>query len=266
MLEQAITNGASAQPIELGQVHNHRSTADPDAPLLDALRLRNATAFYELVKRYERRLLNVALRITKNREDAEEVVQDSFLKVFKHLDSFRGNSQFASWLTRITINQALMKVRGNTRKFVSIDTGEGAEDAVVLRDIRACGYTPEQFCSQREFEDVVLNFATTVRKSARQVMELYIEKDLSEVEIAQVLGLSLSAVKARLYRGRLDLREVLGRLFPPAKLPPVRVSPTRKTASAETTSTRNHEETPALEYVLLPGALCAESSAIYASI
>ena len=82
------------------------------------------------------------------------VVQDSVLKVFKHLDGFRGNRQFASWLTRITINQALMKVRGNTRKFVSIDAGVGAEDTVVLRDIRACGY---------------------------KVMELYIEKDLSEV-------------------------------------------------------------------------------------
>jgi len=84
---------------------------------------RTPAAFDDLVKRYGRRLLTVAMRITKNREDAEDVVQESFLKVFKKIDSFRGASKFSSWLNQIAINQALMLIRGNTQNFVSIDEG-----------------------------------------------------------------------------------------------------------------------------------------------
>jgi RNA polymerase sigma-70 factor (ECF subfamily) len=117
MLEQAITNRAAAHPHQEQDHAPHRvdhylPTEDPDVALVRALRSRTATAFNDLVKRHERRLLSAALRITRNREDAEDVVQGSFLNVFRHLDSFRGDSQFATWLTRITINQALMKIRG----------------------------------------------------------------------------------------------------------------------------------------------------------
>jgi RNA polymerase sigma-70 factor, ECF subfamily len=190
---------------ELEVIPNHQSFSDPDAALVEALKARTSAAFDELVKQYGRRLLNVAVKITKNREDAEDVVQEVFLKVFKKIDSFRGASKFATWLTQIAINQALMLIRANTQNFVSIDEGPEVGNRTQRPEIRAGGYTPEQLCAQREFEVVVLNLEN-VRKSSRRVMELRVKHDLSEIEIAQVLSLTLAAVKARLYRGRRDLR------------------------------------------------------------
>ena len=178
---------------ELDRIPDPQISADPDAALVEALKGRTSGAFDDLVKRYGNRLLNVAIRITKNREDAEDVVQESFLKVFKGIDGFRAYSKFATWLTRITINQALMMIRGNTQKFVSIDESADVGERSIRHETATGGYTPEQLCAQHEFEDVVLDF-TKVRKSSRTVMELYVNQDLSEVEISQVLRLTLSAV------------------------------------------------------------------------
>jgi RNA polymerase sigma-70 factor (ECF subfamily) len=222
MLQQTVGRRASQQiqpspSIELDRIPNLRSFADPDAALVEALKARTPAAFDDLVKRYERRLLTVAVTITKNREDAEDVVQESFLKVFKNIDRFRADSKFATWLTRIAINQALMLIRGNTQNFVSIDEGMLVVNRAKRPEITAGGYTPEQLCAQREFEDVMLNLEN-VRKSSRRVMELRLKHDLSEIEIALVLSLTLSAVKARLYRGRQDLREALNRSLDSAKV------------------------------------------------
>jgi RNA polymerase sigma-70 factor (ECF subfamily) len=200
----------------LDRIPNSPSFVDPDAALVEALKAQTPAAFDDLLKRYERRLLTVAVRITKNREDAEDVVQESFLKVFKNIDRFRADSKFATWLTRVAINQALMLMRGNTQNFVSIDEGM-EDDRAQKAEIRAGGYTPEQLCAQREFEGVVLNLKN-VRKSSRRVIELRVKHDLSEIEIAQVLNLTLSAVKARLYRGGLDLRKAMSRSIDLAKL------------------------------------------------
>src|SRR6266404_4287696 len=225
MLQQTIGQRASSPiqihgpgtPIELDRIPDLGFSPDPDALLVEALKARNAAAFDDLVKQFGRRLLNVAMRITKNREDAEDVVQEAFLKVFKNIDGFRACSKFATWLTRIAINQALMMIRGNRQKFVSIDEGTGVEDRFAGLATAASGYTPEQLCAQHEFEDVLLNL-TNVRESSRRVMELHLNDGLSEVEISRVLSLTLSAVKARLYRGRLDLREAMSRRFRSTKL------------------------------------------------
>ena len=214
---QQIQADAPCPPRELDRIPNLRSFADPDAALVEALKARTPAAFDDLVKRYARRLLTVAMRITKNREDAEDVVQESFLKVFKKIGSFRGASKFSSWLTQIAINQALMLIRANTQSFVSIDEGMEVGNRAKRLEITAGGYTPEQLCAQREFEVVMLNLEN-VRKSSRRIMELRVKHDLSEIEIAQVLNLTLSAVKARLHRGRLDLREAMSRSVDSAKL------------------------------------------------
>jgi RNA polymerase sigma factor (sigma-70 family) len=204
-------------PRELDRIPNLRSFADPDAALVEALKARTPAAFDDLVQRYGRRLLTVAMRITKNSEDAEDVVQEAFLKVFKKIGSFRGASKFATWLTQIAINQALMLIRANTQNVVSINEGMEVGNNAQRPEIAAGGYTPEELCAQREFEVVVLNLKN-VRKSSRRVMQLRVKHDLSEIEIAQVLNLTLSAVKARLYRGRQDLREAMRRRLDAAKL------------------------------------------------
>ena len=213
MLQQTVEQtNASCPPGELDHISALPSFTDPDAALVAALKARTEGAFDDLVKQHGRRLLNVALKITKNREDAEDVVQESFLKVFKKIDGFRGSSKFATWLTRIAMNQALMTIRGNNQKFVPIDEGTEAEVRFALRELAAADDTPEQVCAQRELEDVALNLRN-VRKSSRGVMELYVKYDLSEAEICQALTLSLSAVKARLYRGRRDLQQAMRKRF-----------------------------------------------------
>ncbi len=264
MLEQILRRGPAAQLLridaagttESGRVGNRRSMEDPDAALVHELRSGSATAFDDLVKRYQGRLLKVAIRITKNREDAEDVVQEAFLNVFRHLDRFRGDSRFASWLTRITINQALMQIRRKTRTFVSID--RDAEGTATL-EIEAPGYTPEQLCAQREFEGAVVSLAMNVRESCRQALELNIEKELSEVEIARLLRLSLSAVKARLHRGKKDLRKALSGRLTAAKRAQV-----RSIESIATVGARNHEEAQAMKYLLPPSSIvCTQGSEIH---
>jgi RNA polymerase sigma-70 factor (ECF subfamily) len=188
------------------RMFNERPMEDPDAALVEALRSREATAFANLVMRYERRLLNMARAITKNREDAEDIVQEALLSVFTHLDSFRGDSRFSAWLTRITINRAWTTMRGRKRQFVSLDEHKGTEDSNSVGEIKAHGYTPEQLCAQQELAGIVRSLAAGVRASSRRVLELRLEGDLSEAEIAQVLQSTVPAVKSRLHRGKLDIR------------------------------------------------------------
>src|SRR5215813_605532 len=202
-----VRNQTSDVPAKLRTTARYRFADDPDAALVSSFRAGNALAFDRLVKRHERRLLSVAIRITKNREDAEDAVQDSFLNVFKHLDSFRGASRFLSWLTRITINQALMKIRTKPRKTTSLDELTESTGGVASCEMKTGGYTPEQLCSQREFERLLLDWTAGMKEDSRRVLELHVFEDLADEEIAQVLGVSLSAAKRRLFRARRELRE-----------------------------------------------------------
>src|SRR5258708_27897832 len=150
MLQQTIGQRASSPiqihgpgtPMELNRIPDLPCCADPDAPLVEALKARTAAAFDDLVKQSGRRLLNVAMRITKNREDAEDVVQEACVKVFKNIDGFRADSKFATWLTRIVINEARMLIRGNPQKFVSIDEGTEGEDRLARPQIPTAAHTP----------------------------------------------------------------------------------------------------------------------------
>jgi|SRR5215470_4757469 len=215
MLQQAIANPACARqlpnqpadvPAKLRVAAGCKFADDPDAALVSSFRDGDALAFDHLVKRHERRLVNVALRITNNREDAEDVVQDSFLNAFRHLDGFRGDSRFLSWLTRITINQALMTIRTKRRNIMSIDERLEREEGVITCEIKSSGYTPEQLCFQLEFERLLIYWTAGMKEEERQVLELRAVGGLADQEIARVLGLSLSAAKSRLFRARRELR------------------------------------------------------------
>jgi RNA polymerase sigma-70 factor (ECF subfamily) len=97
-------------------------------------KIRSETAFDELVKHYERRVFRLAQNITRNNEDAEDVVQNAFIKAFENLASFRGDSRFYTWLVRITVNEALMKMRRRHRH-VSIDGSKESDDSCVPLEI-----------------------------------------------------------------------------------------------------------------------------------
>jgi len=217
MLVQASANDISdhghdaERQLNEGRAFPKYQPQDEDASLVARLRTRDDFAFTELVKRYERRLLATVVRITENFEDAEEVVQDTFVKVFKHIDSFRGDSLFRTWLTRIAMNEALMKIRGTVRMYLSLD--EDGEDGIgsAARRLRASGASPEEACSLRQTEGLALSLLQQIRRSYQPTMKLCVQMGLSQSEVAQHLNLKLSTVKSRLSRGRKELREAFAR-------------------------------------------------------
>jgi RNA polymerase sigma-70 factor, ECF subfamily len=183
-----------------------------DVSLIAAAKCGDATAFEELIRRHEQRLHRVVQRITHNREDAEDAVQDSLVKAFVHLSEFRGGSEFSTWLTRIAINEALMNLRRNRRKNgVAVGQPRGAED--LYPQIADLGLSPEQAYSLRELQQVLISMVEGLKPISRTVFQLRYLQQLSTSATANFMGLPVSTVKARLHRARLELRKVLEKHF-----------------------------------------------------
>lgn len=171
-------------------------------------------AFAELVKHYEAKIFRLAQHITQNREDAEDVLQETFLKAYEHLDQFQGNSKFYTWIVRIGVNQALMKLRRRrTDKSVSLDETIDTGEDTVVREVAAWDEDPEQQFSREELGEILESAIQSLAPTYRSVFLLRDVDDLSTEETAEALGLSVPAVKSRLLRARLQLREKLTRHF-----------------------------------------------------
>ena len=174
----------------------------------------DARAFGELVKRYEGKIFRLAQHITQNREDAEDVLQETFMKAYEHLDQFKGDSKFYTWIVRIAVNQALMKLRRRkTDKSVSLDDQIDTGEDTILREIAAWGEDPEQQFSREELGGILESAIESLEPLYRSVFVLRDMEELSTEETAEALGLSVPAVKSRLLRARLQLRERLTRYF-----------------------------------------------------
>ncbi len=171
-------------------------------------------AFPELVKRYSRRIFRVARNITNHDEDSEDVLQETFMKAYKHLATFQGNSKFYTWLVRIAMNEALMKLRKRrTGKLVSLDEELSTGDDTIVREIAVWEGNPEDTYSQEELRDLLDKTISSLPEGFRTVFVLRDVEELSTEETAETLGLSIPAVKSRLLRARLQLREKLTRVF-----------------------------------------------------
>jgi RNA polymerase sigma-70 factor, ECF subfamily len=171
-------------------------------------------AFNELVRRYESKIFRLAKHITQNREDAEDVLQESFLKAYEHLDQFKGDSKFYTWIVRIAVNQALMKLRRRkTSKAVSLDEQIDTGEDTVVREIAAWGEDPEERFSREELGSILDEAIQSLEPPYRSVFVLRDIEELSTEETAEALDLSVPAVKSRLLRARLQLREKLTRYF-----------------------------------------------------
>jgi RNA polymerase sigma-70 factor (ECF subfamily) len=174
----------------------------------------DTAAFSELVKHYDRRVFRMAKQITQNDDDAEDVLQETFLKAYSHLDSFQGNSKFYTWLVRIAVNEALMRLRRRRADRTvpldePIDTGEDE----VVREIAVWDENPEESYSREELAHILDEAVQSLKPAYRTVFVLRDIEEMSIEETAQILNLSISAVKSRLLRARLQLREKLTRQF-----------------------------------------------------
>jgi RNA polymerase sigma-70 factor (ECF subfamily) len=186
----------------------------PDVALVERARGGDVHAFETLVKQYDRQVFRIAQHITQNREDAQDVVQDAFLKAYEKLDQFQGNSKFYTWLVRIAVNEALMRLRKRrTGKMVSIDEDVQTEEGSVPRDLAEWRPNPEQEYNQAELADILRKTINGLPPGFRVVFVLRDVEGLSTEETASALGLSVPAVKSRLLRARLQLRERLSRYF-----------------------------------------------------
>lgn len=163
-------------------------------------------AFMELRRRHAKKLLPRIYRITRSWEDAEDVLQDSFLKAFVHLKSFEGRSSFSSWLTRIAINSALMMLRKRRVVEISIDAPAIEGEHWSGWELADNGKNPEEACVQRELEQHLRHVTRRLRPALRKVVHLRRTEGYSTSEIAAVLGISPSAAKSRLMRAKTALR------------------------------------------------------------
>jgi RNA polymerase sigma-70 factor, ECF subfamily len=177
-----------------------------DGALVAAVKCGDTQAFEELVLRHKQRLLAVAQRITNNREDAEDVVQESFHKAFLHLDAFQQKSQFSTWLTRIAMNEAFMLLR-RRRGVLEVlpetpdDGAKSGFEAFVDQSPN-----PEESCWRRERRELLAEAISRLGPTIRKAILLRDIEERSVEETAQILGASITAVKARVFQGRRKLR------------------------------------------------------------
>ena len=184
---------------------------ESDSALVAATKCGDTQAFEELLLRHKQRVLAVAQRITNNREDAEDVTQESFHKAFVHLDDFQEKSRFSTWLTRIAMNEAFMLLR-RRRGILEVlpespdNGGEPVSEAFVDKSP-----SPEEFCWRRERTQLLTEAINRLGPTIRTTILLRDIEERSVKETAQILGASITAVKARVFQGRRKLRESLHR-------------------------------------------------------
>jgi RNA polymerase sigma-70 factor (ECF subfamily) len=189
-------------------------TAESDEQLVKKAQADDERAFGELVGRYESKVYSLALKMLRNPEDAEDVLQDTFLRAYRGIKSFQGHSTFSTWIYRITANSALMRLRKKQLPMVSIDDADEHEAPINIAD-----WAPspvEQLLSQET--QVAMNEAVEALPAEfRQVFVLRDIEELSNAEVADILDLSVAAVKSRLHRARLKVRNRLAAYFGESK-------------------------------------------------
>ena len=218
-------NAASAARFAAGRIPGTLTTANPhrlastiaredEHLLVAAAKKGDLSAFNELVSRYERKIFRLTMNITRNREDAEDAMQDAFLKSYAHLKDFEGTSRFYTWLVRIAANEALMRLRKRRPNQFSLDEPITTDNEELMpREIEDWGPNPEQRFAQTEMQEILSSVIDELEPSFRTVFVLRDVENFSTEETAKVVGISVPAVKSRLLRARMRLREKLHRYF-----------------------------------------------------
>jgi RNA polymerase sigma-70 factor (ECF subfamily) len=187
---------------------------DPDGDLVRRARKGDYDAFQALVDKYSREVYNLALRILRQQQDAEDIVQETFLSVIEHLVDFREESKFRTWLVRIATNHALNVLR-KRRGITAMPAERGPEDEGLPHPefIAPWKYNPEEIADRSETREVVEKALERLDEKHLAAFVLRDLEGLSTEETAEALGISETNVRVRLFRARLVLREELTRAF-----------------------------------------------------
>lgn len=191
------------------------ASMDNDLALVQAAQRGDPRAFAQLVERYEQRVYNLARKMMRDQQDAEDVLQETFLSVYRHLENFQGASSFSTWLYRIATNASLMKLRARKPPPLSLDEPGESEDGApgLPREIVDWSITPEQALLSGETRAQMDAAIAALPVTLRAVFVLRDIEGLSAQETAEVLDISIPNVKTRLHRARLLLREDLSIYF-----------------------------------------------------
>jgi RNA polymerase sigma-70 factor (ECF subfamily) len=179
-----------------------------DEVLVAAAKLGDRTAFVALWERHSNRALTIAYRITKNRADAEDVIQDAWMKAYVHLQTFDGRAAFSTWITRIPINSALMTLR---RRRARPETSMEITDGEACRHWEIADKTKDVELHYVKREDAarLKRAICRLKPNLRSVVEFHQSNDRSVKEVAELAGISIAATKSRLLRARSILRRTL---------------------------------------------------------
>ena len=211
----------------LGQLRNEigkravASSCDAaaDEELVAAAKNGDELGFESLARRHQRRIFALAFRYTRVREDAEDIVQETFQKAFVHLQKFEGKSSLSTWLTRIAINQALMLLRARRGlREVLIDDSSGDEEATPALELADASPDPEARLLLREKTQILSAAMRQLRPGMRKAIELRELGELSNRDTAAHLGVSIGAVKARVFHARRKLAKALTRHVRPRRV------------------------------------------------
>ena len=203
-LDQGISSSAHTIPSQAVPVRD-------DAFLVALAKSGHQQAFIELVDRHSRAILRTALRITKNQEDAEDVVQDAFTNAYIHLQNFDGRSQFSTWLTRIAINASLMVLRKRRNRSEVSTQLQGEESMVNIAELAEKGPGPELYCIRKQRSTQLHDAISRLRPNLRKVIEIQLAFECSVENVADHIGLSVPATKSRLMRARKSLHLTMAR-------------------------------------------------------
>lgn len=185
-----------------------------DTALVEEVRAGSMEAFEELISRYESKVYNLAMRFCRNQEDAEEVVQDVFSTIYSKLDGFRGQSQFSSWMYRIIVNAAFMKLRKRKQQHtVSIEDLAPQIRQTCLEQDNPILHRSDSITQNNELRQILDKAIGRLPAQYRAVFVLRDVDGLSNQEVSEILDLSIPAVKSRLHRSRLMLRRKLQRYY-----------------------------------------------------
>lgn len=185
---------------------------EDDLLLVERVLAGDRRAFESLVRRHERRVFRVTLAVLGNIEDAEEVMQDTFVKAFRHLDQFRREARFTTWLTRIAVNEAIQK-RSTRKNLVPLAEAETAKEQFTPKRYELWKSNPEQLYDKQEIHRIVEDAIQSLPEIYREAFVLRDIEELSAEEAAEVLGITIPALKSRLLRARLMLRDWLAEKF-----------------------------------------------------
>lgn len=178
-----------------------------DQELVELCQAESHEAFSELVRRHQNTAMKVAVSILRDREDAEDEVQNAFWKAFEHIKQFQREAKFSTWLTRIVVNQCLMRLRQLRRaKFLYLEDGLGTSEDSVSLELRDGRNSAEQELGQEQVAQVLRE---EIRRTPPLLRKVFLLRDVEQrpmPEVADQLGISVAAAKSRLLRARAELR------------------------------------------------------------